>query len=62
MLSKYSNLIIKASLYMYSTPKYWANMVSSMTRAEVRILKISTINTTFESITSITENHRPRSI
>ena len=33
--SKYSNLLIKASLDMYSTPKYKAKQVNSKTKREV---------------------------
>ena len=39
--SRYSNRLIKASLYIYSTPKYKANIVSVSTKDDDTKAKLS---------------------
>lgn len=59
--NKYSSLLIKASLYIYSTPKYKANIVSVKTRLEAIRAKESIQKTKWESIRSKQKNQRPKS-
>jgi hypothetical protein len=59
--NKYSNLLIKASLYMYSTPKYKANIVRVKTRLDAIRAKESIQKTKCESIRSRQKNQRPKS-
>jgi len=42
---RYKSLLIKASLYIYSTPKYRANIVSVKTKEEAVRDKLSIQNT-----------------
>ena len=44
-LSKYNNRLIKASLYIYSTPKNSANIVNNITKAAAVRAKLSIQNT-----------------
>jgi hypothetical protein len=60
--NKYNNLFIKASLYIYSTPKYKANIVKSRTSEDAIKASESTQKTKCESIKSIQKNQRPKSI
>ena len=60
-LSRYSNLFMNASLYMYSTPKYKAKTVKPSTNIEDIRAKASIQNNKFESIKSIQKNHLPKS-
>jgi hypothetical protein len=60
--NKYNNLFIKASLYIYSTPKYKANIVKSRTSEDAIKASESTQKTKWESIKSIQKNQRPKSI
>ena len=53
---------MKASLYMYSTPKYKANMVRVKTKIDETKAKLSAQNTKCESIKSKQKNHLPKSI
>jgi len=59
--SKYKSLLIKASRYIYSTPKYKANMVSVKTKIEATNDKLSIQNTKCESMRSKQKNQRPKS-
>ena len=59
--SKYNSLLIKASLYIYSTPKYKANIVNVRTSIDDTKAKLSMQNTKWESIKSIQKNHLPKS-
>lgn len=59
---RYNNLFIKASRYMYSTPKYKAKEVKVRTSAEQIKDKVSTQKTKWESIKSKQKNHLPKSI
>ena len=59
--NKYNNRFIKASLYIYSTPKYNAKEVKSSTRLEETNANISKQNTRWESIRSKQKNQRPKS-
>ena len=53
---------MKASLYIYSTPKYKANIVNNKTRHDAIIASISEQKTKWESIKSRQKNHLPKSI
>ena len=55
------NLLIKASLYMYSTPKYKANDVKVKTKAEQINERVSIQKIKCESIRSKQKNQRPKS-
>jgi hypothetical protein len=59
--SKYKSLLIKASRYIYSTPKYKANTVKVSTKIELTKAKLSTQNTRLESTKSKQKNHLPKS-
>jgi len=52
---------MKASLYMYSTPKYSASIVRVKTNMEHIIAKVSIQKTKWESIKSKQKNHLPKS-
>ena len=52
---------MKASLYMYSTPKYKANMVKTSTRVEDIRASISIQKTKCISTISKQKNHLPKS-
>lgn len=52
---------MKASLYIYSTPKYRANIVKVSTSAEATRDRLSMQNTRWESIKSKQKNQRPKS-
>lgn len=58
---RYSSLLIKASRYIYSTPKYKANMVNIRTKADDNKAKTSTQNTRCMSTKSRQKNHLPKS-
>lgn len=60
--NKYNKRFIKASLYIYSTPKYNANEVKVRTKAEHINESVSIQKTKCESIKSRQKNHRPKSI
>ena len=60
-LSRYRSLLIKASRYIYSTPKYSANIVNVSTRDEATSARLSIQNTRCESIKSRQKNQRPKS-
>ena len=53
---------MKASLYIYSTPKYKANIVKVKTNIDEINAKLSIQKTKCESIISKQKNHRPKSI
>ena len=53
---------MKASLYIYSTPKYKANMVKVCTKIAAIKAKLSLQKTKWESIKSRQKNHRPKSM
>lgn len=53
---------MKASLYIYSTPKYKANIVKRRTSEDAIKASESTQKTKWESIKSIQKNQRPKSI
>lgn len=53
---------MKASLYMYSKPKYNANMVNNNTNDALNNAKLSIQNIKCESIKSRQRNHFPKSI
>lgn len=53
--------MIKASLYIYSTPKYKANTVKVSTKDAAVRAKLSIQKTKCESIISKQKNHRPKS-
>jgi len=53
---------MKASRYIYSTPKYKANIVKNKTREDESKAKISTQKIKWESIKSRQKNQRPKSI
>ena len=59
--NKYNNRFMKASLYMYSTPKYKARDVNVKTNAEHINDKVSIQKTKWESIRSKQKNHLPKS-
>lgn len=59
--NKYNNRLIKASRYIYSTPKYKANEVSVKTRHEQIKDKVSIQKIKCESIKSKQKNHLPKS-
>lgn len=52
---------MKASLYIYSTPKYKANIVKVKTKDEEIKAKVSIQKTKCESIRSKQKNHLPKS-
>jgi hypothetical protein len=52
---------MKASRYIYSTPKYKANTVKVNTSIDEIRAKLSTQNTKLESIKSRQKNHLPKS-
>lgn len=52
---------MKASLYIYSTPKYKANIVNVSTKEEAINDKLSMQKTKCESIKSRQKNHLPKS-
>ena len=52
---------MKASLYIYSTPKYKANIVKVNTSEADTKAKLSTQKTRWESTKSKQKNHRPKS-
>ena len=54
--------MIKASLYIYSVPKYKANIVKVKTNVEPTRASVSTQNTKWESIKSRQKNQRPKSM
>jgi len=54
--------LIKASRYIYSTPKYNANMVKVRTKEAETSAKLSTQKTKWESTKSKQKNQRPKSI
>jgi hypothetical protein len=60
--NKYKSLLIKASLYMYSTPKYKANIVRVKTNEDETSASESIQNTRCESTISRQKNQRPKSI
>jgi hypothetical protein len=53
---------MKASLYIYSTPKYRANTVKVSTNIEDIKARLSIQKSKFESIKSRQKNQRPKSI
>jgi len=53
---------MKASLYIYSTPKYKANIVKVNTKEADTRARLSTQNTKWESTKSKQKNQRPKSI
>ena len=53
---------MKASLYIYSTPKYKANIVSVSTKDDDTKAKLSIQKTKWESTNSKQKNQRPKSI
>lgn len=53
---------MKASLYIYSTPKHKANAVKLITKIAVIRESESKQNTKWESIKSKQKNHLPKSI
>jgi len=53
---------MKASLYIYSTPKYKANMVKVSTSEDETKARLSIQNTKCESTSSRQKNHLPKSI
>ena len=59
--NRYNSLFIKASLYIYSRPKYNANTVRVSTNIDDTKAKLSTQNTKLESIKSKQKNQRPKS-
>ena len=59
--NKYNKRFIKASLYIYSTPKYNANIVKVNTKLEDINARESIQNTKWESIRSRQKNQRPKS-
>ena len=59
--NKYNNRFIKASLYIYSTPKYKAKVVSNKTKLEVIKANKSMQKTKWESSKSKQKNHLPKS-
>lgn len=59
--NKYNNLLIKASLYIYSTPKYSAKTVNIKTSDEDTNANKSTQNTKWISTISKQKNHLPKS-
>ena len=61
-LSKYSKRLIKASLYIYSTPKYKAKVVKVKTKEAHINDRVSIQKTKCESIKSRQKNQRPKSI
>ena len=61
-LRRYKRRFIKASRYMYSTPKYRANIVKNNTKLAPTKAKLSMQKTRCESIKSRQKNHRPKSI
>jgi len=52
---------MKASLYMYSTPKYKANIVKVSTNEDAIKDRLSIQKTKWESIISKQKNQRPKS-
>ena len=52
---------MKASLYIYSTPKYKAKTVSVKTKIDDIKARLSIQNTKLESIRSKQKNHLPKS-
>jgi poly-beta-hydroxyalkanoate depolymerase len=60
-LSKYNSLLMKASRYIYSTPKYRAKDVKVKTKEEHIRDRVSIQNTKCESIKSKQKNHLPKS-
>ena len=52
---------MNASLYIYSTPKYNANIVKVITKDDDTSAKLSTQKTKWESIKSKQKNHLPKS-
>ena len=53
---------MKASRYIYSTPKYKANMVKVKTKEEDTNARLSIQKTKCESTNSRQKNHLPKSI
>lgn len=60
--NKYSKRLINASRYMYSTPKYRANIVRVKTKEAAVNARLSIQKTRCESMMSKQKNHRPKSI
>ncbi len=60
--NRYKSLLIKASLYIYSTPKYRAKVVNNKTSIAAVSAKLSIQNTRWESIMSKQKNQRPKSM
>jgi len=59
--NKYKRRLIKASRYIYSTPKYKANIVNVKTNEAAVNAKLSIQKTKCESIISKQKNQRPKS-
>lgn len=62
MFNKYKSRFIKASLYIYSTPKYKAKHVKVKTKDAQINERLSIQKTKWESIKSKQKNHLPKSI
>ena len=60
--SRYNKRLMKASLYIYSTPKYNANIVKKSTKFAPISAKLSTQKTKWESMRSRQKNQRPKSM